>query len=113
MCVIFVKCASIDLCYVEAPVTNTFGESGIALNTPAPGPSYIGMNTADQLFAIDSATEGQGCPGPGSLCTWTPNNQTHLVVPIWRQLEIVEILYIGNGWDCGNINFFLIVWVSR
>ena len=29
------------------------------------------------------------------------------------QYGLLEIRYIGNGWDWGNIHFFLVVWGSR
>ena len=28
------------------------------------------------------------------------------------ELLAIELLYIGNGWDWGNIHFFLVVWGS-
>ena len=29
-----------------------------------------------------------------------------------RSNMAIELLYIGNGWDWGNIHFFLVVWGS-
>ena len=36
-----------------------------------------------------------------------PNNRKRRVVPI------IEILYVGNGWDWGNIHLFLVVWFPQ
>ena len=39
-------------------------------------------------------------------------------VPSWKPKQpetnmAIEILYIGDGWDWGNIHFFLVVWLPR